>query len=249
MKRILLAAALFSAAVTYVASARAANPVLRLSLGKQSPGVAVLQEYLRLNRRYNFYRSSTFDGVFGPATLAGLRAWQAASEYQPTGWIVIGSGQWNQLRSEVMQPRLPAGIDIRAIAGARQDGWAIDASKRTHMLYVLRYSRYKHSFSAPLSTPTSFGGCNPDGCYVTPNGAMPVCRKAGAGEVSHVYHNAPMPFSLYLQYGGKPCDQSGLAVHYDPLGNSHECVHIPSWSLAEYLYQNFPLGALVVVHG
>jgi hypothetical protein len=97
-------------------------------------------------------------------------------------------------------------------------------------------------------TPTSFGGCNSDGCFVTPNGAFKVCRKAGANEVSHEWNDssgkpAPMPWAVYVCYGN-----GGLSIHYDPLGNSHECVHIPVMWLAEYINKTISYSSYIVVH-
>jgi hypothetical protein len=113
------------------------------------------------------------------------------------------------------------------------------------MLYLLHYDSSLKLVVVALSTPTSFGGCNSDGCFVTPNGAFPIYRKAGAKEISHEWKDssgnpAKMPFSLYIT--------GGVAVHYDPLGNSHECVHVPSRSKAEYMYNTVPVGSLVVIH-
>jgi len=237
-----LAAALAAAAC--LAQAAWAGTILRT--GSQGSPVTTLQQYLHANQRADMY-GAAIDGAFGPLTKYGLAYWQKRAGYRPTGTIATGSRQWNQLRREATVQRLPSGIDARSVKGAAASDWSVDASKTTSMLYLLHYDSGVRLVTVALATPTSFGGCNSDGCYVTPDGAFPVCRKAGRNEVSHKYmvngKPAPMPWSLYFD-----CVH-GVAVHQDPLGNSHECVHIPSMADAEYVYRSMPIGALVVVHG
>lgn len=249
----MLVAAVAVAMCVAVTASPGSNPptrAVRLHAGMQTPGVAELQMFLRMSKQGNFFHyGGGYTGYFGAATVVGLKSWQKSAGRQATGWVVIGSSAWNQLRRETMRFNLPAGIDPQAVGGARQDGWAVDASKQTNMLYLLNYQRYRHKVVIALSTPTSFGGCNSDGCFATPNGAFPVIRKAGKNEVSHQWKDsqgnwAPMPYSLYLGVG-----DGGTAVHYDPLGNSHQCVHVPDWNKAKYMYYHVPIGALVVIHG
>ena len=220
-----------------------------LHTGSRGSAVTKLQIFLHDSRRGDFYRGG-LDGLFGPITRSGLRQWQDAAGYPVTGRISSHSRQWNQLRREATVSRLPYGIDRRAVRGARASGWSVDASKRTYMLYLLRYDRTTHQVVVALATPTSFGGCNSDGCFTTPDGAFPVCRKAGRWEVSNEWKDAegrpaPMPWAVYMYIDGR-C--SGVAIHQDPLGNSHECVHVASMSQAAYINHHMPLGALVVIH-
>jgi peptidoglycan hydrolase-like protein with peptidoglycan-binding domain len=238
--------AVAAVAVTVCAQAQAGTILKRGSVG---PAVTTLQQDLHASTLGDFYKSG-FDTSFGPITENGLKRWQKRAELPVTGQIETGSAAWNKLESGATVFRPPPGIDPRSIAGARQHGWAIDASKSTNKLYVLRYNSANHKTWVAMSTPTSFGGCNKDGCFVTPDGAFPVYRKAGKDEVSREWkdstgHWAKMPYSLYMVIDGR---NSGTAVHYDPLGDSHKCVHIPSWPIAQYLYENFPIGALVVIH-
>ena len=39
----------------------------------------------------------------------------------------------------------------------------------------------------------------------------------------------------------------GVALHYDPLGASHACVHIPGLTDARLVHDRMPIGAVVVV--
>lgn len=220
-----------------------------LQKGSKGPAVTQLQQFLHMNRRADFY-AGAFDGDFGQMTQSGLKQWQKYAGFQASGRLIIGGSQWSQLRREAVVDRLPSGIDPRAIDGAKQDGWSVDASKHTAMLYLLHYEASIHMVAVALSTPTSFGGCNSDGCFVTPDGAFAACRKAGPNEVSSEWKDsagnpAPMPWAVYMYIGGR-C--SGAAVHYDPLGSSHECVHVPSMAQAEYINQKIPLGGLIVIH-
>jgi hypothetical protein len=235
--------AVAAVAVTVCAQAQAGTILKRGSVG---PAVTTLQQDLHASTLGDFYKSG-FDTSFGPITETGLKGWQRKTGVHVSGQIEIGSAAWKKLQREATVFRPPPGIDPRSITGARQQGWAIDASKTTNKLYVLRYNAATHRIWVAMSTPTSFGGCNSDGCFATPDGAFKVYRKAGANEVSHEWDvdgkPAPMPYSLYLSVGN-----GGTAVHYDPLGDSHQCVHIPSWSMAQYLYLQFPVGALVVIH-
>ena len=217
---------------------------LALHQGVSSPKVATLQMFLHANQRGDFYTCSCgFDQAFGPLTNAGLRSWQKVAGYPVTGWLSVGSRQWNQLRREATVSRLPAGIDRRSVTGAKRDGWSIDASKTTNMLYLLHYNAAVGQVMVAVSSPTSFAGCNADGCFTTPEGACPITRKAGVGEISHVWGGAPMPYAMYIG-----CGNGGVAVHYDPLSPSHGCIHVPDMSLMAYMNRTVPLGALVVVH-
>ena len=236
------------AAMLIAAPSAIASTVLRT--GSSGPAVMRLQILLHDNVRRDYY-AGNIDGVFGAITRSGLALWQKSQGFQPTGAVATGSRQWNLLVKQAVVNRLPAGIDPRAVASAKQAGWSIDASKHTAMLYLLRYDAPTKRVVVAYSTPTSFGGCNRDGCFVTPSGAFPVCRKAGPNEVSHEWKDshgnwAAMPWAVYMYIGGR-C--SGTAVHYDPLGNSHQCVHVPSWPGAEYIKEHIPIGALVVIHG
>lgn len=251
MRLISLIVIALAAALIASSSASAGNsgfiPV-RLHAGMTSPGVTVLQKYLRMNKRWNYFRyKGGYTGYFGSVTVIGLKGWQTSVQRKPTGSIVIGSSEWNQLKGEAMRFNLPAGIDPQSVGGARQDGWAADANKQTNMLYLLRYLRYSHKVVVALSTPTSFGGCNSDGCFVTPNGVFNVIWKGGPDHrsnqwfdpVTHLGYIMPWPVFFH----------GGVAIHQDPLGNSHECVHVPSMDQAKYIHDNLPIGALVVIHG
>lgn len=236
------------AAVCLAQGALAGTPA-RLHQGSHGAAVSQLEQFLHANKRMDLY-GGPIDGAFGPLAGAGLRSWQKLSGYPVTGSITTGSRQWNQLKREATVNRLPYGIDRRAVNGAKREGWSVDASKRTNMLYMLRYDPALKLVVVALSTPTSFGGCNSDGCFVTPNGAFAACRKGGADEISHEWRDAQgnwakMPWAVYMYIGGR-C--SGTAVHYDPLGNSHQCVHVPVMNQAQYINQHIPYGALIVIH-
>ena len=247
MKFFLLAAAII-AAVCCAQTALAGSPA-RLHLGSHGSSVTRLQQYLHANRRMDLY-GGTFDGDFGPMSNAGLKSWQKLAGYPVTGTISVGSRQWNQLRREATISRLPQGVSRVSVKAAMRNGWSVDASKATYMLYLLHYDSQSGLVSVALSSPTSFGGCNSDGCFVTPEGVFSVCRKAGPDEVSHTWKDsagnpAPMPWAVYM-YIGDRC--SGTAIHYDPLGNSHQCVHVPVMWEAQYINQHMPIGSLVVIH-
>jgi hypothetical protein len=250
MRFISLILVLLAAAVlTTTASAEPAGftPV-KLHAGMRSTSVAELQMFLRMNKRWNYlpYKGG-YTGYFGSVTVTGLKGWQKAVGRKPTGFIVIGSSEWNQLKNEAMRFRLPAGIDPQAVGGARQDGWAADANKQTRMLYLLHYQRYQHKVVVALSTPTSFGGCNSDGCFVTPDGVFNVIWKDGPNHRSNewfdpiTHQGYIMPWPVFFH--------GGVAIHQDPLGSSHECIHVPYMGQAQYIHDHLPIGALVVVHG
>lgn len=247
MKFISLAAVFLAAAVILGSTPAAANPgftPVKLHAGMNTPGVAVLQQYLRLNQNWNYLRyNGGYTGYFGSITIAGLKGWQRAAGYQPTGWIVIGSSQWNKLRREAMHFQLPRYIDAQTIGAARQSGWAIDASKSPGQVTVLRYNRYKHKMGVALSIAASYGGFI-DGKYrPSTNGLFHIQAEYGVNYVSHSpgepWNGAPMPYAT--------CYYDGECLHYDPLGPSHGCIHIPSMSAAIYI-NRLPLGTMVVVH-
>lgn len=148
-------------------------------------------------------------------------------------------------RLEADVARLPSGISSAAVFGAERDGWSADASKRTGRLYLLRRSSKTGHVVVSLRSPTSFGGCNSDGCFTTPNGVFNVIRKGGADHRSNQWKMANglgsvMAWPVFFH--------GGVAIHYDPLGASHECVHVPSMADAKNIHDHLPIGARVVVH-
>jgi hypothetical protein len=52
-----------------------------------------------------------------------------------------------------------------------------------------------------------------------------------------------MAYVVYARQGN-----GGFGAHYDPLGNSHECVHEPKLADAEEVNKDMPIGAWLVVH-
>lgn len=247
MKLITVTATLLTVAAISTGGAHAAGqgfvPV-RLHEGMTSPGVKVLQKYLRMNRRWNYYKSANgYDSIFGPGTEKGLMGWQQAVGRQPTGWIVIGSSEWNQLRKEALRFRLPSYIDEQSIGAARQNGWAVDASKSPGMVTVLRYGRYGHKMTVALSIAASYGGFI-DGKYrPSTNGVFHIFAAHGYDYTAHV---PGQPWDGALMRWAA-CYNGGECLHYDPLGASHGCIHIPSLTAAKYIH-DLPIGTAVVVH-
>lgn len=229
------------------ASAGAKFKPVKLHEGMQTPGIAKLQMMLRMNTRGNFFRyNGGYTGYFGAVTKDSLQKWQRRVGHQPTGWIVIGSSQWNQLRSEVMTFRVPNYIDPQVVGAARQDGWAIDASKSPGMVSVLHYDAAKRKMTVPLSIAASYGGFKADDgkLHVTTNGVFHICMKGGIDFKSTStgpWRGAPMPWAAFFN-----CSE-GDAFHYDGLNASHGCVHIPSMTAAKFIH-DLAYGTTVVVH-
>lgn len=243
MKRIALAAAVLAAfciSSTALAGSPSGFTPVKLHAGTQSPAVAELQMFLRLNTRGNFYKfNGGYTGYFGSVTVTSLKRWQTAFGRKPTGSIVIGSSQWNQLKSEMMQFRLAGYIDPQAIGAARQDGWAVDASKSPSMVNVLHYDAAQRRMSVTLSISAAYAGVIGGVSYTTDNGVFHIYAEMGPNFVSHEYNNAPMPYAA--------CFNGSQCLHYDGLFPSHGCIHIPSWSAAQYI-DRLPIGTTVVVH-
>lgn len=229
-----------------VASANASSrftPV-KLRSGMKTPAVAVLQQYLRLNTHGNFYQARNgYDGIFGPGTEAGLKKWQRREGYNPTGWITIGSSQWNRLRHEEMEFRLPDYLDPQAVGAARQNGWAVDASKSPGMVNVLHFDARKRKMTATLSIAASYGGFIDGKDRPSTNGVFHIFAEHGPDYTAHVpgkpWDGAPMPYAT--------CYNGGECLHEDGLFVSHGCIHIPSYDAARYI-NGLPLGTTVVVH-
>ncbi|MCA1782898.1 MAG: L,D-transpeptidase [Intrasporangiaceae bacterium] len=83
--------------------------------------------------------------------------------------------------------------------------------------------------------------------YSTAEGTFSITRKI-RDEWSYTY-NARMPFSLYF-YGGQAFHYSDSFARDGWVGDwgSHGCVNLRSWSGAEWLYNNTPVGTKVVVY-
>lgn len=225
-----------SAALSFATTATAAATTLRI--GSLGASVAQLQAALHANQRGDFYRSA-IDGGFGPLTRIGLTRWQRVASFATTGTITVGSRQWQQLRSEATISRLPGYIDRRSVAAARKGGWVVDASKSPAMVNVLHYDLNLGRVVVALSIAAAYGGNIGGVQYTTANGVFHIYAEFGAGFVSRLYNNAPMPYAA--------CFNGGQCLHYDGLFPSHGCIHIPSWSAARYI-DRLPIGTAVVVH-
>jgi peptidoglycan hydrolase-like protein with peptidoglycan-binding domain len=220
-------------------TANAFVPV-RLQRGSNGQAVVVLQQYLHNSKRGNFYECACgFDGAFGPLTESGLKQWQQKVGRKTTGQVVIGSSEWNQLRTEATTFRPPSYINSGSIYYARQAGWAIDASKHPGMVSVLHYESGSGQMLITLSISASYGGYIDGAFRPTVDGVGHIYAKEGADFRSSEWHNAPMPWAAFFS--------GGQALHYDPLGASHGCIHIPSMSAAKYIH-DLPYETAVVVH-
>ncbi len=180
------------------------------------------------------------DGDFGPVTWRAVVSLQHRYQLRSDG--VVERSTWYALSHSVKA--LPRSIPAAAITGAQRRGFAVVADTHTNVLYLLRYDRASRRVVQALQTPTSFGGCNRDGCYTTPRGTFGVIRKGGADHRSGLYDGpngkgAPMPWPVFFH--------GGVAVHYDPLGASHACIHVPSLTDAKLVHDTMPIGATVVV--
>lgn len=145
------------------------------------------------------------------------------------------------------QRPLPASIDTRSIAAAKQFGWAIDADKSGHRVRVLHYDRKTGLIAIALSVGASYGAYHRDcktrtSCYTT-NGQHSIQRKAGRYYKSRTFPRpnggAPMPWATFFN--------GGQAFHYGSPATSHGCIHIFKMSAAKYIH-NLPYGTPVVVH-
>jgi hypothetical protein len=208
-----------------------------LQRGVNSHWVSELQTYLHANQRADFYNEGP-DGAFGPLTTAGLRSWQKVAGYAVTGRVSVGSRQWNQLKREATASRLPGYLDKRSIDAATQNGWSIDASQSPGMVTVLHYEPKLGQVVQTLSIPASYGGWIKGKRYYTRNGVFRIHDVYGIDFWSTTY-NAPMRWAA--------CFDGGRCFHFDGLGPSHGCVHIPSMAAAKYIHDR-PLRTVVVVH-
>lgn len=227
------------AAVCLAQGALAGTPA-RLHPGSQGNAVTLLEQYLHANKRMDLY-GGAIDGAFGPLADAGLRSWQKLAGYPVTGTIAVGSRQWNQLRREAAVERLPAYISQTAVQAARQEGWAIDASKSPGMVSVLRYDPSLKLVVVTLDISAAYGGYKADDgiTHQTTDGLFRIQYKGGYDYMSNLYPGA------YMRWAA--CFNGGQCFHYDGLYASHGCVHIPTLPAAKYIH-DLPYGTRVVVH-
>jgi hypothetical protein len=226
-------AATLIAAFCFTTTALGGGLVLRA--GSSSPAVLQLENYLHSNVQSDYYKG-VLDGIFGRQVNAGLRGWQSAAGYKPTGTITFGSRQWNTLRSQATVTRLAGYISQAAINGTRQTGWAVDASKSPSIVTVLHY--VGGIVQATASIAASYGDARGP-LYVTTPGVFTIYAQMGYDFYSRKYDNAPMHWAA--------CFNGGQCLHYDPLTTSHGCIHIPSMPLARFI-GSLPVGTTVVVH-
>jgi hypothetical protein len=170
----------------------------------------------------------------------GLKSWQKLAGYPVTGSITVGSRQWNQLRREATVSRLASYISQSAIQAARDESWAIDASKSPGVVSVLHYDRSLRLVVVTLSISAAYGGYKADDgiTHSTTDGLFRIQARYPRDFMSQKYH-APMPWAA--------CFNGGQCFHYDGLYASHGCVHIPSMPAAKYIH-DLPIGTRVVVH-
>lgn len=231
--------AAIAAALCLAPAALAGSPA-HLQLNSHGRAVTQLEQLLNANQRMDLY-GGTFDGDFGPMVNAGLKSWQKLAGYPATGSITTGSRQWNQLRREAAVERLPAYISQTAVQAARQEGWAIDASKSPGMVSVLRYDPSLKLVVVTLDISAAYGGYKADDgiTHQTTDGLFRIQYKGGYDYMSNLYPGA------YMRWAA--CFNGGQCFHYDGLYASHGCVHIPTLPAAKYIH-DLPYGTRVVVH-
>jgi hypothetical protein len=220
-----------SVAPTSHVQATPAGPTLKL--GSTNALVTSLEQFLDNSKRSDFYAwtAGGYDNDFGPTVLAGLKHWQAVTHHPVTGTIVVGSSQWQQLKGEATQSRLPKGISKTAVVLAKSTGWAIDSNLSAERTWVLHYQASTHQVLVTLSIASSHAGVIKGKKYTTYQGVFHIFRKEGPGYRAHTtedWNNAPMPWATFFD--------GGQAFHEDPLTPSHGCIHIPSMAAAKYIH-------------
>jgi hypothetical protein len=126
-------------------------------------------------------------------------------------------------------------------------GVVICASKKDRKVYYVNRGTIVRTLDA------RFGGRAYDvngreRMYTTAEGTFSVTRKI-RNEVSYIYGNTPMPFSVYF-YGGQAFHYSYGFARDGWVGDwgSHGCINLRSWSGAEWLFNNTRVGTKVVVY-
>lgn len=184
--------------------------------------------------------STDVTGVYGPATVAAVRAFQAKRAIPVTG--EVDKGTWGRLTAMTRTPNdnelhnvkpkpSSAGLDSRCLTGR-----ALCVSKRTNKLVWVINGRPQ------LRVDVRFGSQE----LPTRNGVFSVGWKS-RNHVSSLY-KTPMPFAMFFS--------GGQAVHYSPdfaargyRGASHGCVNVRDRQVIEGLFNTVQVGDKVIVYG
>ena len=114
------------------------------------------------------------------------------------------------------------------VSWCRGPGWRVCASKSASHVWVY------HDGTLMRDSYARFGGANADGVFETQEGIFEMWPSyGGPNEVSHVWHDAPMPWATYF-------GSQGQATHYSsetgPTEFSHGCIRIAIYEVAQFIW-------------
>lgn len=227
------------------APASAASSTLKL--GSTGPSVEVLQKALDRNGQADFFGYPTagvYTQNFGSVTRQGLQRWQRTTHHQATGSIQVGSSEWKQLMHEALGLNLPAGIDSRAIRAAKHSGVAIDASKHTRLVHVIKRSR-SGALVVSLTAAWRFGDGVGKNHVLTRDGVWHIYRKGGRHYKSNIFE-VDMPWAAFFS-GGEAFHYSADFARVGYAHGSGGCANLRSMAAAKYIH-GLPIGTTVVIH-
>jgi len=197
-----------------------------LKVGMRDACVRTAQDMLSKN---DFMSRRNVTGYFGSITRTAVQAYQARNGIPTTG--NIGPLTWKSLLSGSTQSTK---LDPRCLKEKK----TLCISKKDRTVH------YVVNGTSQLRLDARFGDARGPG-FKTCEGSFRVSWKS-RDHKSRTYNNAPMPFALFF------C--GGQAVHYSPefardgyRGASHGCVNTRDRDRMAWLFDQVPVGTLVVV--
>lgn len=182
-----------------------------LKIGSQNSYVKTLQYNLYHSKARSYFNYTSYTGLFGSVTQAGLKIWEYDNRYRTgvkiDGIIVVGSSEWNLLASQ--RRSLAVKIDSRCLYGR-----VICASVQERKIRYYEYGKLLYTLDA------RYGRIGDE----TRSGNFYIFKKK-IDAVSNIYGTA-MPYSIFFSGGQAVHFSSSFATVGWYYPGSYGCINI-----------------------